>query len=201
MPVNNTLETSYLTELWEFSDKGVTRLYNTENGQSETIQNDVYDSDGISFIIRQSNEYQKITINDDQIKRTPFLTIKENERVQIIPLKDSVLVSYYSKGDESNHFEDVIENYLISEYGTLRLEQSYDFISSIHVGNKVFLISDNNSGLYAIYENDETVYIDTIENISYPVSFKNINDHELLVDANDLNAPASWNLIKIIEDE
>ena len=69
------------------------------------------------------------------------------------------------------------------------------------MGNKVFLISDNNSGLYAIYENDETVYIDTIENISYPVSFKNINDHELLVDANDLNAPASWNLIKIIEDE
>lgn len=70
-----------MTELWEFSDKGVTRLYNTENGQSETIQNDVYDSDGISFIIRQSNEYQKITINDDQIKRIPFLTIKENERV------------------------------------------------------------------------------------------------------------------------
>ena len=198
LPIDDSADTSYTTELWEFTDHRTTELYKTENGKSESIRyRYAYDSDGISFVIRNANEYQKITINEDEIERNTFWKIEEDQEAQIIPLTHSILVSFYSEGNESNNYEDIIKNYLVSDNGTQLLGQSYDFLNVINVGDKSFLISDNNNGLYAIYEDDENVYIDIIENISQPIFFRSINDHELLVKEYDYNDTSNWVLIKM----
>lgn len=186
-------------ELWEFSKEGATNLYKTSNGDSERIHSRLaYNNDEISFIVKRKNEYQKISLKENKVARNTIWKVKEDERIQTIPLPSSVLVSSYNVNDTS--FED-IDNYLVSENHSQLLPHSYDFLDYIQMGDKVFFISDDGKGVYVFYEDDKNLYIDTIKDISQPVSFRKIDENRLLVDADTTNTPFSWKIITIEEDE
>lgn len=192
---NNDNGVDEATQIWKFTESESELVYKTGKGSESMIQSIYLKDSEVRFVVRRPHEYVEIMITNNQIKeKVIWKDIEENQFAQIIPLTDSIMVSFFEEAENGN---DDITNYVVTDKGQQTLKFQQDYVDSIHIGNYVFVIHDNSSGLAAITEDENTINIGSIPTVM-PIAFRKWDDTKLLILTDEtMQNKSKWTLLSL----